>query len=180
MQPLFQHRCHQTSCIPYYSGSGRSNPAGGSLVDILVADNLADNLAEDNPVDNLAGIQVDSSLPEVRIVAGPVKNIRSAKGWSSRFEVEDSGNKALEKVCGLGRGCRDRRLDGLGLGKLVVDPEERISITSFRSGIGRKHTGLFDMVNLCCYSLKGSQSREASAQPLNMRLSKYACGRRRQ
>jgi hypothetical protein len=107
----------------------------GSLVDIPVADNLVDNLAEgrlaDSSVDILAGILVDSSLPEVRIVAGRVKSIRLAEGWSSRFEVAGSGNMVLEREYDLGRDCRGRRLDGLGLGRQVVDPEELISMSSF-------------------------------------------------
>lgn len=98
----------------------------GNPVDIHVADNLVGNLAAgnpaDSPVDILAGIQVDSSLPEVRIVAGRVKSIR--------FEVVGSGNRVPERECGLGRDCRGRRLDGLGPGMLVVDPDELINMTS--------------------------------------------------
>lgn len=80
------------SCIPYL-GSVHSSPEVGSLVDIPVVDNLADS-----PVDNPAGIQVDSSLPGVRIVAGRAKSIRLVEGWSSRFEVVGSGNMVLERA----------------------------------------------------------------------------------
>lgn len=100
-----------------------------------MADNLVGSLAEgspaDSPVDILADTQADSTLPEVRIVAARVKSIRSVEGWSNRFEVVGSGNMALETECDLGRDCRDRRLDGLGPGRLVVDPEELISMSPF-------------------------------------------------
>jgi hypothetical protein len=104
----------------------------GSPVDIPVADSLVGNLAEgspaDSPVDILAGIQVDSSLPEVRIVAGRARSIRF-EDWSSRFEAVGSGNMVLERECGSGMDCMGRRLDGLGPGRRVVDPEELISMT---------------------------------------------------
>lgn len=99
----------------------------GSLVDIPVADNLVGNLAEGSPADILAGIPVDSSLPGPHIVAGRVRSIRFDEDWSSRFEVVGSGNMVPERECGSGMDCMVRRLDGLGPGRLVVDPEELLA-----------------------------------------------------
>lgn len=112
MPLLIQHKFHPTSCILYCFE--HSSPAEDSLVDILVVDNLVGNLVEGSPADSPVDTQADSSLPdpEVRIVADQAKSIRLVKGWSSRSEVVGSDNRALERECGLGRDCRDRRLDG--------------------------------------------------------------------